>query len=90
MFLNHFCLRKAHTKRSSATFRDGSRGGEGAIQHRRPRRRKYQPVSECVNQRLCLSASVNAAAEGDLNMHSSKGFYTPILVCEESHPVTAL
>lgn len=30
------------------------------------------------------------AAEGDLNMHSSKGFYTNILVIEESHPVTAL
>lgn len=30
------------------------------------------------------------AAEGDLNMHSSKGFYTTILVTEESHPVTAL
>lgn len=33
---------------------------------------------------------VNLATEGDLNMHSSKGFYTTILVTDESHPVTAL
>ena len=39
---------------------------------------------------IFFCSCVNAATEGDLNMHSSKGFYTTILVTEESHPVTAL
>lgn len=53
------------------------------------------PVTTCVEnlrpeQVPFLCSCVNLATEGDLNMHRSKGFYTTILVTEESHPVTAL
>lgn len=47
----------------------------------------------CVKVHLqchIICSSVNTATEDDLNMHSSKGFYTTILVNEESHSVTAL
>lgn len=105
MFLEVCRKRKRSIKCSSITFASGKHTlnaavqtfqrrkprRDGAFQHRRPRRRKHQPVSECVNSTtVSVRFCVNAAAEGDLNMHRSKGFYTPILVCEESHPVTAL
>lgn len=51
-------------------------------------------ITKEVNQNVVtshsLSSYMDTATEGDLNMHSSKGFYKTILVTEESHPVTAL
>lgn len=124
MFLNHFCLRKAHTKCSTANgdvqmrIEDSGWAYAGAInQISNTLTTKMWSSHNCCRleglsaiwvtqpwshkqQDLHLKkwrenvhffcSCVNAATEGDLNMHSSKGFYTTILVTEESHPVTAL
>lgn len=115
MFLNHFCLRKEHTKRRcsqivrkeyvclrrrnesdifSHTLRHG-RDRTAAVnqrgrKHLTERSHEAMCVEMCPKKKNSFSSCVNTTTEGDLNMHSSKGFYTTILVSEESHPFTAL
>lgn len=114
MFLNHFCLRKAHTK---MPHRNGDVPDDRykRLHSRRSKKSDFRLFTAqiwsprgCRLQRVwnfwvlqpeiwrsvrrisTCSCCVNAASEGDLNMHSSKGFYTTILVSDESHSLTAL